>query len=256
MWPGTTTAAREQLRVVLPLFLAAGPSWGLLILASGTLAVPALCTSELIWSVPTPESYLYFFAFVPIGDLAVSWALMVAAMMLPTLCDALGHIRMRSIQRLRPRVEILVIAGYVAVWMFAGVVLLGVALTLMLAQPNSPGPFFLAIALAFLWQVSSWKQNALNRCHRRPVVAAFGPAAYRDALMLGFAQGFWCLASCWALMLMGLLAPSHHFAVMVLVALFIWAERLEPPRPPFWQLRTPRRAGRLLVFWVSRTWAN
>ena len=231
--------------VGLPLALLVLPAWGLLALGSGGFALPALCSSELLWSVPSPESFAFFFAYVPPLSLALGWALMVAAMMLPTLADTLGHVCARSFVRLRPWLVALVISGYGLTWLLAGAVFLSLALGLRLASGGSTWPFLTALAVAALWQVSPWKQAALNRCHRRPLVAAFAPHALGDALRLGMSNGGWCLATCWPLMMVSLLAPSHHFATMALVSLYIWAERLDPPRAPDWRLRLPLRALRL-----------
>lgn len=241
-------AGRELGRVAAPLALLAGPAWLLLALGSGGIAVPELCSSALLWSVPSVEGLRYAFTFVPPQVLAMGWGLMVAAMMLPTLAGTLGYVRARSLGRLRGRLVALVICGYLAVWLAAGPVMLGLALALHLAAPGGGQVFIAALAVALLWQVSPWKQAALNRCHRRPAIAAFAPEAYGDALRLGLGTGLWCLQSCWALMLASLLAPGWHFAAMAVVALFIWAERLEPPRPPAWRLRAPLRAWRLASF--------
>ena len=244
--------ARERLRVAAPLALTAGLAWVLLALASGSLAVPVLCSSALLWSVPTPATYGSFFAYVSPLDLVLSWAVMVCAMMLPTLADTIGHVRARSFPHTRLQLEALVIGGYFSVWMLSGALFLTLALTLRLAAPAGSGLFALSGALALLWQISPWKQRVLNRCHRRPILAAFAPAAHRDAFRLGVTNGASCLASCWALMLAALLAPTQHFAVMALVAVFIWAERIDPPRPPTWQIRAPLRAIRLASLLLTR----
>ena len=168
----------------------------------------------------------------------------VAAMMLPTLLPVLGHVRARTFADLRPVAECLVLAGYFGVWMAAGVGLIGLALGLRLLSGVPLWP--LALGLALLWQASPAKQRALNRCHRRPVLAGFAPRLWRDALWLGARSGGACLTSCAPLMLLGLMLPGGHFGVMLALSLWIWAERLEPPRPPGWRFCWPRRALRLL----------
>ncbi|MDD9739468.1 MAG: DUF2182 domain-containing protein [Marinovum algicola] len=240
----TTPARRERLRTALPLALLALPAWGLLALGNTGLALSPLCSPGRIWSLPSPESLGFFFTYVPPGTLALGWALMVAAMMLPTLLPVLGHVRARTFADLRPVAECLVLAGYFGVWMAAGVGLIGLALGLRLLSGVPLWP--LALGLALLWQASPAKQRALNRCHRRPVLAGFAPRLWRDALWLGARSGGACLTSCAPLMLLGLMLPGGHFAVMLALSLWIWAERLEPPRPPGWRFCWPRRALRLL----------
>jgi predicted metal-binding membrane protein len=129
---------------------------------------------------------------------------------------------------------------------------MALALTLRLASGGGSGGFALALAVALVWQVSAWKQAALNRCHRRPTLAAFAPAAYRDAVLFGASHGLWCVSACWALMLASLTVPAHHVAGMAIVAIFNWSERLEAPRTTRWRLRAPTVAARLAVRLIGR----
>lgn len=240
-------ATRERRRVTTPLALAAGLGWAALALGGAGVAAPQFCSAALLWSVPSPEAFGAFLVAVPPSRLAAGWGLMIVAMMLPTLGDALVHLRARSLRRLRAPGAALFLAGYAAVWALGGAVLLALAVALRIAAPAPALPLVLALAVALVWQVSPAKQVALNRCHRRPSLAAFGAAACRDALGFGLRQGFWCLASCWALMAVALLVPGHHLAAMALVAACIWAERLEPARPPRWRIGLPVRSLRMLA---------
>lgn len=225
---------------------AALPAWGLLIASDGIDAVPPLCSSGLLWSVPTPSNFAYFFVFVTPESLALGWGLMVTAMMLPTLGGTLRQVTAQSFSELHSSLMGLVIIAFSSTWLFSGFVFITLALALRLSV-SGPLPLFVALALAVLWQVSPWKQVALNRCHFQKALPAFAPAAYLAALFLGGRQAFWCILACWPLMLTGLLVPSHHTLVMVLVALFIWAERLDSPRLVSWGLHLPYRVPRLAL---------
>lgn len=244
--------ARERHRVFALLALTAGLAWIVLALGSGSIAIPAICSAALIWSVPSPATYAIVFMFVSPLKLAVGWAVMVVAMMLPMICDPLIHVRERSFRRLRPWSSLLFIGGYLAVWMLTGIVFLSIALTIRLALISEFWPLILSLMVALIWQISPWKQVALNKCHRRASLAAFAPAAFRNAVSLGSQLGLWCIASCWGWMLVALLAPAHHTAIMALVALGIWAERFEQPRIPRWQIRLPSKAIRLSAWLVSK----
>jgi predicted metal-binding membrane protein len=237
--------------VLLPLASLAGPAWIVLATSGTSLILPTFCSSQLLWTVPSPQSFGYFFSYVPIADLALSWVLMVAGMMLPTLFDLLGYVRLRGFQDLHSRLIALVIIGYGSVWALAGIAFLGFALTLRIVSPNDGGNFAFALIIAFAWHISPWRQTALNCGHQQPKLAAFAPKAYGDALVVGALRGLWCLATCWALMLVCLLAPAYHFSTMAVLALYIWAEQLEPPRQPAWHLHLPMRAFRLFSFWLS-----
>lgn len=247
---------RERLRVFAALALAAALAWIVLALGSGSGAMPTICSGTLLWSVPSPDTYAFVFAFVSPLNLAVGWAVMVVAMMLPTVYDALIHVRERSFRSERPWALTLFIGSYFTVWMLAGVVFLGVALTIRIASPTAVWPLILSLAVALIWQISPWKQMALNRCHRHPSLAAFAPAIYQDALLLGLQHGLWCVAGCWSLMLVALLVPAHHTAVMAVITLGIWAERLEPARAPRWQVRLPLKTIRLVAWFVSKRWSR
>jgi len=76
-------------------------------------------------------------------------------------------------------------------------------------------------------------------------------------LRFGVVHGVWCVGSCWALMLLPLLIGPHgpakaghymplHVAAMLLVSLWIAAERLDRPMPRAWRVRAPERAVRLV----------
>ncbi|MFK0689576.1 DUF2182 domain-containing protein [Mesorhizobium sp. IMUNJ 23033] len=79
--------------------------------------------------------------------------------------------------------------GYAASWMVAGAVLLSLAFAVRLTAPASWLPLTAAAMLALVWQISPAKQICLNRCHVRPELAAFGPAADLDAIHFGATHG-------------------------------------------------------------------
>lgn len=179
--------------------------------------------------------------------LAMDWVMMIAAMMLPLLGGPLRHVRDRSFTQHRRRRMLLFTAGYVSSWILAGLALEPIALAIRSFIGSASAGASLALASALLWQVSPAKQWFLNRCHRRPALAAFGVAADRDALRYGLASGAACIGTCWALMLLPLLAWNHALVSMVGVTLFAAAERLERPAPLAWRWRLPGRASRLVV---------
>ncbi|HKS30621.1 MAG TPA: DUF2182 domain-containing protein [Pyrinomonadaceae bacterium] len=186
----------------------------------------------------------------PLSSLAAGWALMLVAMMSPTLITPLRHVRTRSLKRRRPRSVTLFVVGYAASWMAAGGVLMAVMLMLSLLAPQSYLPAVGAGIIAFVWQCSPIKQRCLNRGHNHSELAAFGSAADLDALRFGITHGVWCVGSCWALMLLPMLLQQGHFAAMAVVTFMMTSERLERPGPPSWRLRFP---GKLMRIVVART---
>ena len=110
----------------------------------------------------------------------------------------------------------------------------------------------LGISVAVVWQVSAFKQPALNLCHRRPALQAFGPETLRDAAIFGVRNAVACIESCWALMFAALATEFVHTYVMICVVLFALAERLERPAPAEWRLRGIGKSVRILASQIRR----
>jgi predicted metal-binding membrane protein len=220
-------------------------AWSVLAFDGNSLALPAFCSTEMLRAVPLSVSFGLTLVFNSSAQLASGWALMVAAMMSPLLVAPLRHVRDRSFTRRRTRAMLLFVAGYGAVWMIAGVGLQATTLTARWVA-SAPLVYLGVTAVAILWQISPAKQWCLNRCHRRPHLAAFGAAADRDAFKFGVTNGVSCAGACWALMLPMLLAGQGHVLGMIALALFVFAERLETPSPLEWRWRGPGKAWRII----------
>lgn len=169
------------------------------------------------------------------------WAVMLIAMMAPLLVAPVRHIRSSSLARRRGRSVAVFLAGYGAVWAAAGAVPAAVALS-----PVRPATAVVIAAGVLVWQVSPAKQLCLNRMHAHPPLSAFGTAADRDALRFGTTHGGWCAASCGPLMLLPFLTPGGHLVTMAAVALWLAAERLDPPTAPGWGVRGVSSTARLI----------
>jgi len=238
--------AREPARVRnLVLFLSA-MTWLLLLIEPGSTSMFAHCPVTKS-GTPWPASFQMLLAMNPPAQLAAGWALMLVAMMSPVLIQPIRHIRLRSFTHRRARSIMFFVAGYAAIWMVLGGGLLSVSLAAKLSAPES---YLVAggIALiAVVWQFSPIKQRCLNRCHGHRELAAFGIAADFDALHFGTTHGIWCAGSCWALMLFPMLMPRGHIIAMAAVAILIFGERLEQPRPPCWRWRGLGKAVRIVI---------
>jgi predicted metal-binding membrane protein len=222
-------------------------AWWLLARDSGGWMVSAFCSSDPLWGLPLSVRLDLALMLVSPAQLASGSALMIAAMMLPLIIAPLQHVRDRSFARQRGRATILFAAGYFVVWMIAAVILQLIAVAVRWAAPVPLLCFGLAVATAILWQVSPAKQWCLNRCHRRPHLAAFGAAADRDAFDFGLTNGASCAGSCWALMLLTLLIDEGQILGMITITLFAFTERLESPARLKWRWRGPGRALRIAV---------
>jgi predicted metal-binding membrane protein len=222
-------------------------AWLLLAVAERGLMPPAFCSTGVLRLAPLTTSFKLALLLNGPATLASSWILMLAAMMLPLLGQPLRHVHDRMFANRRIRAMLLFIIGYFMVWLAAGAVLQPLALALRSSIPASILNTVLAVGVALLWQISPAKQWCLNRCHRRPQLAAFGAAADRDAIVFGLASGASCTGACWALMLLPLSITHGHLLAMVVITLFVLGERLERPTPPAWRWRFPLKALRILA---------
>lgn len=237
---------RELVRARGPLLLFSAVAWFLLVVAPGSASVFLHCPATKSW-MSLSASFGMLLSMNPLAHLAEAWALMLIAMMAPMLVQPIRHIRLRSFTHRRARSIMLFVIAYAAIWMLAGVILIALAQGFRALVPDSPVLLALTSFVAIVWQFSPVKQRSLNRGHAHPVLRAFGWTADIDALQFGVTHGTWCVASCWLLMLLMLLVPYSHVAVMGAVTLLVWAERLENPAEPRWDLRGPRKVVRLAI---------
>jgi len=217
-----TYDAREIARIRNPVLLISGGTWILLLVAPRSTVTFAHCPAMSSGAMSL---------------LAAGWAMMLVAMMSPGLIAPLCHIRLRSFASRRARSIALFIAGYAAIWMALGGVLVAIELAVKWRAAQSYLPAAGVVLIALVWQFSPIKQRCLNRCHAHTELAAFGAAADFDALRFGMTHGVWCAGSCWALMLFPMLLPRGHVVAMAAVTVLIFSERLEHPMPPCWRWR-------------------
>lgn len=240
-----TISTRESARVNVPVLLVSAIAWTVLLVNAGSTVTLAHC--PVTGPGASPVSFRTLLEMNPISSLTAGWALMLVAMMSPTLIAPIHHVRERSFKRRRVRSVALFAVGYAAIWAAAGGVLIAAVLTLNLLAPQSYLPAAGAGVIALVWQCSPVKQRCLNRGHNHSELAAFGVAADLDALRFGLTHGVWCVGSCWALMLLPMLLPQGHFAAMAVVSYVMASERLEGPRPLGWRLRFPGKLMRIAV---------
>src|SRR5581483_4791457 len=104
-----TYDARGLARVRNPVLLISAVAWILLLLAPGTIThCPAISSGGM----SLPASFHMLLAMNPPAFLALSWALMLVAMMSPALIAPIYHIWLRSFSHRRARSIVLFVAGY------------------------------------------------------------------------------------------------------------------------------------------------
>jgi predicted metal-binding membrane protein len=174
----------------------------------------------------------------------VTWAVMMAAMMFPSVAPMVATYV--SIQRGRRSRSMpaaaggtaLFVAGYILVWSAAGLLCW---LLLRAGQSSATlarvwadhgrGLVALVLLAAAAYELTPAKYACLSRC-RSPI--GFVLEHWKDgqvgALRMGLVHGSWCFGCCWALMAALVALGVMSLGWMVLVALLIALEKLLPWR--------------------------
>jgi predicted metal-binding membrane protein len=163
-----------------------------------------------------------------------AWAVMMAAMMLPSALPMIGLYaatqRNASSRLLGAGAIALFALVYLALWAATGVpiYLANVALSAL-------GPRTLAytiatvLVVAGVFQVTALKQACLRGC-RSPLGFLLGRwrPGWRGALALGTRHGAYCLGCCWAVMALLFAAGVMNLLWVAGLSLFVLAEKLAP----------------------------
>ena len=218
-----------------PIVASSAAAWVLVIALDRSVLVPYLCSPNptAVW---TGASALVAAISVnaPAGQ-ALSWFVMLLAMMTPLLWQPLAHVWDRSLAERRVRAVLLFLAGYFGVWMLAMAVLALAALALRIAAGSAAIAFAIAAGVAVLWQITPAKALFLNRCHALRPLPAFGLAADIGSFRYGIQIAAPCVAACWAIMLLPLTSDAAHIVIMAMTAVLMLSERYSgaPPFNPF-----------------------
>ncbi|MFF0817915.1 DUF2182 domain-containing protein [Rhodococcus sp. NPDC003318] len=154
------------------------------------------------------------------------WILMAVATMLPTALPAARTIGLTGMWSRRHRGPALFAAGYLAVWIAAGIPLVVAAAWIV---PGDPSPLLIAAALAVAaaWEITPWKRWCLRGCHRLRSLPPSGRRADHGCVALGVRNGLSCTGACWAMMTpMALAWHAAGLWVMTVVTATVWAEKL------------------------------
>lgn len=166
------------------------------------------------------------------------WSVMMTAMMLPSLAPRLWRYRQAIAERVvagasPDRLTALAGAGYLTVWILAGVLVfpLGAALSLAVRDLPSlaaalPIAVGVIVVLASAWQLTTWKARHLACCRGMPAAGPTGDA--RTAWRHGLHLGRHCVRCCAALTIMLLAIGMMDLTAMALVTAAITLERLLP----------------------------
>ncbi len=213
----------------------------------GAAAIPTVYFSfSMRGAMPMPGGWKMSIAWMPMGGWAASalmfaamWVAMMVAMMLPSTLPVLLLYRRAMLFRGDPNAGWLsatVAGGYFLSWAGFGLVAYaaGIATTQLAMRSDAvsrgiPALSGCALVIAGAYQLSPWKQSCLRHC-RDPLllVANHSFGGWRGALQLGLHHGAFCIACCWAIMLVQLVAGVMDLRLMAALAVVIAVEKMLP----------------------------
>jgi predicted metal-binding membrane protein len=160
------------------------------------------------------------------------WSLMMAAMMLPSVMPFVA-VYTRTFGAARAVRTASFVTGYFVVWALAGLPAYGVARVADgLVANHAAGATLLAVvafASCGLYQLTPLKDRCLAWC-RSPLGFTVKYSAYRGRtrdFRVGLHHGGFCLACCWALMVLLLAFGLMNVFAMVAIAFVVYIERTQ-----------------------------
>jgi len=166
------------------------------------------------------------------------WAVMMAAMMLPSLTPMLWRYR-QTVGEPRvihlDRLTLLVAMGYFCVWIAFGIAAFALGVALAAAEMQTPQlaqgiPLAggVAVVIAGALQFSAWKARHLDCCRAGPRSARILRADAGTAWRHGLRLGIHCCNCCAGLTMVLLVLGVMNLGAMAIVTVAITFERLAP----------------------------
>jgi predicted metal-binding membrane protein len=167
----------------------------------------------------------------PIESFAVTWVVMMAAMMLPSALPVVLEFARTAERRRGWQVATGVLAlTYLGVWLVFGVVGYALYTAAGMPWPNQAAVVGLALALAGVYSVSPLKRASQARC--RELCALHGPLPFnllRSATVAGARYGLSCLGCSAALMVAMVLIGMSSLGWAVVLGVVVLIYKLAPP---------------------------
>ena len=215
-------------------------------------AIPGMSAMMMSPQVFTPMQVIGLF---------LMWAVMMAAMMLPTAAPMIvAYARMQGADRANGAGWLPVLAfsgGYVLAW--AGFSLVAAGLQAGLTNLAFMSPMMMKataplggaiLVVAGLYQVSPMKHACLRQC-RTPI--SFLMTQWRGgrlgALAMGWRHGLFCVGCCWALMGLLFVVGVMNTAWIIAITVYVWVEKIIPGSETLSKLVGAAMVG--LGFWIS-----
>ena len=190
---------------------------------SGGMAMPGGWTMSMMWMRMPGQSWP-----ISAAMFLLMWFAMMVAMMLPSALPTF-------LKTQRPWDSLCSMAsGYFAIWLAFGVGIYALGVALALVEMHSglisnAGPVLMGASLigAGVFQFTRWKEMHLLRC-RSPFGCATSSPQNETSFRLGCKQGVACCVCCASPMAILLALGMMNPFVMIVVTVFIAAEKLLP----------------------------
>jgi predicted metal-binding membrane protein len=163
----------------------------------------------------------------------VAWAIMMAAMMLPSAWPMMG---LYAATQRRARVPVRVVSVtlfvlmYLGLWAVTGVPVYAAGVALMAVSAGTLAYVVAGVlVIAGVFQFTPLKQVCLRHC-RSPLGFLLGHwrAGWTGALAMGWAHAVYCVGCCGALMVVLVVAGAMGLPWVLLIACAVAAEKLLP----------------------------
>lgn len=241
----TARLSREQLSLIAALVVLAAAAWGYLLNMAADMANMAMP------EIPMPEmsmnnmadmamdmTTLMPWSALDVFFLFIMWAVMMVAMMLPSAAPMI--LTFQTVNQRRPQHRAiptyLFVSGYLAVWiLYSGAATLLqwflhhqalINSSMEVSHPLLSGGILIG---AGVFQWTRLKERCLTQC-RSPLM--FLMAHWREgakgAFTMGLHHGSYCTGCCWLLMLVLFVAGVMNLFAVLLIAMFVLAEKLLP----------------------------
>ena len=202
------------------------------------LVVTGAAWGHVVWMALTDEmagmDMVMTPTFVDALAFVAAWAIMMAAMMLPSALPMIGlyaaTLRTEPGAESRSAPVALFTLIYLGLWAATGLPMYAasVGLSAIASEARAYGIAAVLVA-AGVFQLSPLKQVCLRRC-RSPLGFLLGhwQAGWRGSLALGWSHAMYCLGCCWALMVVLVAAGAMGLVWVLLVAAVVAAEKVLP----------------------------
>jgi predicted metal-binding membrane protein len=188
------------------------------------LALAAIAWAWTIWQSMSAAAMEMEMGLGSLGSFAISWAVMMAAMMLPSALPLVYEFARRSEGRRRWWAATSVLAAtYLAIWLGFGLACYVVLKAFPVPPADQGAVGALALALAGLYGLTPIKAASEARC--RELCSLHGPVPFsvvRSALIVGARYGLSCLGCSAGLMVaMAIIGMSNVVWVLILAGLVL-----------------------------------